>query len=49
MTYLDAVLHETLRLRPVVAHGLPRVIPEGGVMMNNYFVPGGVSQLVIHN
>ncbi|KAI9159087.1 Benzoate 4-monooxygenase [Paramyrothecium foliicola] len=29
LPYLDAVIHETLRLRPTISFGLPRVVPPG--------------------
>ena len=43
LPYLDAVLHESMRLRPIVAEGMERVIPKEGTILGNYFIPGGVS------
>lgn len=44
LPYLDAVIHETLRLRPTIAFGLPRVVPPGaGVTIGDrHFRPGTV-------
>jgi cytochrome P450 len=42
LPYLDAVLHETLRLFPPVADGLPRQVPKGGVEIAGHHLPGGV-------
>ena len=41
--YLMACLEESLRLYPPVPIGLPRIVPEGGEVINGHFVPGGVS------
>jgi hypothetical protein len=53
LPFLDAVIHEStyvlsvpsnlaLRLRPSVSSNLQRIVPEGGMMIANHFVPGGV-------
>ncbi|KAL6856827.1 cytochrome P450 [Trichoderma novae-zelandiae] len=39
--YLDYVIQETLRLKPSVPGGLPRVAPPEGLMVDNDFIPGG--------
>lgn len=41
--YLDAIIHETLRLRPSVPSGLPRVTPPGGLQIDEVFIPGDVN------
>ncbi|KAJ4396529.1 hypothetical protein N0V93_000749 [Gnomoniopsis smithogilvyi] len=41
--YLDAVIQETLRLRPSVPSGLPRVTPPGGLQIDEVFIPGDVN------
>jgi cytochrome P450 len=46
MKYLDAVFHESMRLRPIAPHGMPRIIAEGGTTLDGYFVPGGVSTYI---
>ncbi|KAI9591714.1 cytochrome P450 [Syncephalis fuscata] len=46
MRYLDAVFHEAMRLRPVIAHGMPRVVPQEGATLDDYFVPGGTTVMV---
>ncbi|KAI9592311.1 cytochrome P450, partial [Syncephalis fuscata] len=43
LPYLDAVLHETLRLFPPVADGLPRQVPKGGADIAGYHLPGGTT------
>lgn len=39
---LESVIQEGLRLGPPVAIGVPRVVPRGGAMVCNRWVPGGV-------
>ncbi|UKZ96333.1 uncharacterized protein TrAFT101_011130 [Trichoderma asperellum] len=39
--YVDYVIQETLRLKPSVPGGLPRVVPPQGLMIDNDFIPGG--------
>ncbi|KAL7811419.1 cytochrome P450 [Trichoderma gracile] len=39
--YLDHVIQETLRLKPSVPGGLPRVAPPEGLMIDDIFIPGG--------
>ena len=43
LPYLNAVLDESLRIYPPIATMLPRIVPEGGAMINGRFVPEGVS------
>ena len=47
LPYLNACLRESMRLHPVIGMPLPRVVPEGGVELEGYFLPGGVSLTII--
>lgn len=40
-SYLDAVISESMRLFPVGAGHLARIVPAGGVEFDGYHVPGG--------
>lgn len=40
--YLDAIIHETLRLCPSVPSGLSRVTPPAGLQIDEVFIPGEV-------
>ncbi|PTB64968.1 cytochrome P450 [Trichoderma citrinoviride] len=44
--YLDYVINETLRLKPSVPGGLPRVTPPEGLMIDDEFIPGGTVMAV---
>ncbi|GKZ24469.1 hypothetical protein AbraIFM66951_010693 [Aspergillus brasiliensis] len=48
LSYLNAVLQETLRIYPPVAVTLPRVVPANGAVIDGKFVPGGVTVGVNH-
>lgn len=43
LPYLNAVLEESMRIYPPVPAMLPRLVPEGGAMINGQYVPEGVS------
>ncbi|KAJ5619755.1 hypothetical protein N7510_003739 [Penicillium lagena] len=43
LPYLNAVLNESLRIYPPIPAMLPRLVPEGGAVINDQYVPGGVS------
>jgi cytochrome P450 len=40
---LNAVIHETLRMYCAVPGSLPRVVPEGGATLNDYYIPSGTT------
>jgi cytochrome P450 len=42
LTYLAAVIEESLRLHPPFVTSLSRIFPPGGSMVDGYYVPGGV-------
>jgi cytochrome P450 len=41
--YLRAFLNESMTLFPPTTHGLPRVTPEEGWLINRYFIPRGTT------
>ena len=43
LCYLNAVIHEGLRLCPPVPLGMPRVVPAEGTEVCGHWLPGGVS------
>jgi cytochrome P450 len=43
LAYLDAVINETQRLLPIAQFSIPRTVPEGGVELGGYYLPGNVS------
>lgn len=43
LPYLNAILTESLRIYPPIPAMLPRIVPEGGAVINGEYVPGGVS------
>lgn len=49
----QAALKEVMRLHPGVALILERIVPEGGMSVNNYYIPAGtnvgVNPAVIHH
>ena len=42
MPFLNAVMREVMRVRPTSSTGLERVIPPGGKVIAEIFIPGGV-------
>ncbi|KAJ5176984.1 cytochrome P450 monooxygenase-like protein [Penicillium canariense] len=52
LPYLNAVINETLRLHHPTPGSLPRIAPDGGIMIDGHFVPRdtvvGVSLFNIH-
>ncbi|KAH1856634.1 hypothetical protein KXV36_007340 [Aspergillus fumigatus] len=43
LSYLNAVLEESLRIYPPIPAMLPRLVPEEGAMINGEYVPAGTS------
>nr|UYD62318.1 cytochrome P450 [Leptographium qinlingense (nom. inval.)] len=43
LPYLSAVIDETLRLHPPVASGLPRTAREGGIVVEDYYLPANTT------
>jgi hypothetical protein len=43
LPFLDACLHESMRLHGIIGTPLPRVVPKGGCELENRFVPASVS------
>lgn len=43
LPYLSACLSESRRLHPPLAHALPRIVPKGGIELEGYWLPAGVS------
>ncbi|CAG8045280.1 unnamed protein product [Penicillium salamii] len=43
LPYLNAVLLESMRVYPPIPSMLPRIVPEGGAMINDRYVPAKVS------
>ncbi|CAJ2501967.1 Uu.00g048200.m01.CDS01 [Anthostomella pinea] len=41
LLYLQACMHEAMRLWPNVAIALPRTVPRGGVEIDGYYIPEG--------
>ncbi|KAF2012093.1 cytochrome P450 monooxygenase-like protein [Aaosphaeria arxii CBS 175.79] len=46
LEFLNACLHEGLRIYPPVPTGFPRVVPAGGDTISGVYVPGGTSVYV---
>ncbi|KAK0629555.1 cytochrome P450 [Bombardia bombarda] len=48
LPYLDACMHENMRLYPAVPIGVPRVVPEGGRIIDGRYVSAGLRVSVHH-
>lgn len=44
--YVEAIMRETLRLKPAVPSGPPRVTPPGGLQVDEVWIPGDVNIIV---
>jgi len=47
MPYLQAVMYEALRCHPAVGMSLPRVVPDGGVVIAGKFLPKNVRLVLL--
>ncbi|TGO51558.1 hypothetical protein BOTNAR_0352g00060 [Botryotinia narcissicola] len=43
LPYLTAVVKESMRVHPMVPGTLPRIVPDGGVVVDGNFIPAGTS------
>lgn len=43
LVYMNAVILEAMRIYAPLPLGLPRVVPEGGDVVDGHFLPAGVS------
>ncbi|GAB1211244.1 hypothetical protein ATERTT37_000357 [Aspergillus terreus] len=48
LPYLNAIIEESLRMYPPAPAIGPRLVPEGGAVVNGEHIPGGVSVSVAH-
>ncbi|KAK2734555.1 hypothetical protein FQN55_002597 [Onygenales sp. PD_40] len=44
--HLDAVLHEVMRMHPVIPSGYPRLTPPEGMTVNGTYIPGGTTVVI---
>ena len=44
--FLEGVINETLRLKPAVPSGQPRVTPAAGLQIDEFWIPGDVNVIV---
>jgi len=42
LPYVSACMSESRRLHPPLAHGLARIVPDGGMEVEGFFLPAGV-------
>ncbi|KAJ2389022.1 hypothetical protein GGI23_005925 [Coemansia sp. RSA 2559] len=46
LPYIDACIHESMRIRAVSGVFLPRIVPKGGATFQGHFLPGGTRIVV---
>jgi cytochrome P450 len=44
--YLEGIINETLRLKPVIPSGQPRVTPPSGLQIDEVWIPGDVNVIL---
>lgn len=49
LTYLTAVIEESLRMYPPLVMGLPRTVASGGGVVDGHFLPEGVSIIYLYS
>jgi cytochrome P450 len=42
LSYIDDIIHETLRLKPPIIQGMPRETPPQGIHIGDQYIPGHV-------
>lgn len=46
LPYLEGIINETLRMKPAVPSGTPRVTPKAGLQIDEVYIPGDTNVIV---